>query len=154
MILPSRQETCRFHLNLQTANVGQLIKEIKSEDAGIEHVHVYDETGHLLAQSYSIKSLMNSPFTVQLNQQRTFLFDPQKNLRIKDSTYRRNRNEGQAIEDTVVALYRALNTMSAYTQRYQRLKSEAEQLTVQLEPLEKVEIDFVFIILIFFISIT
>lgn len=138
MLLPSRQETCRFHLNLQTANVGQLIKEIKLEDAGVEQVQIYDETGHLLAQSYLIKSLMNSPFTVQLNQQRTILFDPQKNLRIKDSTFRRNRNEGQGIEDTVVALYRALNTMSAYAQRYQRLKSEADQLTAQLEPLEKV----------------
>lgn len=138
MLLPSRQETCRFHLNLQTANVGQLINEIKLEDAGVEQVHVYDQSGHLLAQSYLVKSLINAPFTIQLNQQRTTLFDPQKNLRIKDSSIRRERNEGQAIEDTVAALYRALHVTSLYNQRNQRLKIEADQLTAELEPLEKV----------------
>lgn len=138
--LPSRQETCRFHLNLQIANVGQLINEIKSEDTGVEQVHVYDQTGHLLAQSYSIKSLMNAPFTIQLNQQRTFLFDSQTNLRIKDGAFRRNRNEGQALEDTVAALYRALNVANVYNQRYQRLKIEANQITAELEPLEQVNL--------------
>ncbi len=125
-------------MNLQTANIDQLINEIKLEDAGIEHVHIYDETGHLLSKSYSIKSLMTSPFTIQLNQQRTFLFDPLKTLQIKDSTFRQNKNEGPSTEDTVAALYHALNVMRVYHHKYLELKTEANELTIQLEPLEKV----------------
>jgi hypothetical protein len=125
-------------LNLQTANIDQLINEIKLEDAGIEHVHIYDETGHLLSKSYSIKSLMTSPFTIQLNQQRTFLFDPLKTLQIKDSTFRQNKSEGPSTEDTVAALYHALNVMRVYHHKYLELKTEANELTIQLEPLEKV----------------
>ena len=138
LVLPSRQETCRFYLNLQSSNVGQLIDEIKVEDAGIEHVNIYDQTGHQLSKSYSIKSLMNSSFTIQLNKQRTFLFDPVNNLQIKENTNRQNKSEGPSIEDTVGALYHALNVMRAYHNRYLELKIEANELTTQLEPLEKV----------------
>lgn len=138
LVLPSRQETCRFHLNLQTATVGQLIDEIKLEDTGIEHVHIYDKNGHLFAKSYSISSLMNSPFTIQLNQQRTFLFDPIEKLQIKQGTIRENKTDGPSTEDTVAALYHALNVMKIYHNRYLMLKQEANELTTQLEPLEKV----------------
>jgi len=138
LILPSRQETCRFHLNLQTATVGQLIEEIKQEDAGIEHVHIFDENGSLLSKSYSINSLMHSSFTIQLNQQKTFLFDAINKLQIKDSTLRHTKTDGPATEDTVAALYHALNIMKIYHSKYLELKNEANQLTVQLEPLEKV----------------
>jgi hypothetical protein len=127
-------------LNLQTANVGQLIDEIKREDAGIEHVHVYNENAHLLARSYSIKSLMTFPFTIQLNQQRTFLFDPIKNLQIKENTARQTKTEGPSTEDTVAALYHALNVMRVYHNNYLELKKEANELTTQLEPLEKVSL--------------
>ncbi|CAF3246890.1 unnamed protein product [Rotaria sp. Silwood2] len=138
LILPSRQETCRFHLNLQTATVGQLINEIKSEDAGIEHVHIYDENGYLLAQSYSINSLMNSPFTIRLNQQRTFLFDPIKKIHIKENILRQSITDSPTTEDTVAALYHALNVMKIYHNKYLEIKNEANELTIQLEPLEKV----------------
>ncbi|CAF0816892.1 unnamed protein product [Rotaria sp. Silwood1] len=137
--LPSRQETCRFHLDLQTATVGQLINEIKSEDTGIEHVHIYDEHGHLLAKSYSINSLMNSPFTIRLNQQRTFLFDPIKNIQIKENIIRQNKIDGPSTEDTVAALYYALNAMNIYHNKYLELTNEANDLTIQLEQLEKVK---------------
>ncbi len=138
MVLPSRQETCRFHLNLQTATVGQLIDEIKQEDAGIEHVHIYDTNGHILSKSYSINSLMNSSFTIQLNQQRTFLFDAVNKLQIKEGTIRQTKNDGPSTEDTVAALYHALNIMKTYHSKYIQLKTEANELTTQLEPLEKV----------------
>ena len=138
LALPSRQETCRFHLDLQTANIGQLINEIKLEDAGVEHVHIYDEPGNLLSKSYPIKSLMTSPFTIQLNQQKTFLFDPLKNLQIKDRTFKQNKTEGPSTEDTVAALYHALNVMKLYHHKPLELKTEATELTTQLEPLEKV----------------
>jgi hypothetical protein len=112
--------------------------EIKVEDAGIEHVNIFDENGHQLAKSYSMNSLMNSPFTIQLNQQRTFLFDPIKKLQIKDSTIRSNKTDGPSTEDTIAALYSALNTMKVYHTKYIELKNEANELTAQLEPLEKV----------------
>ncbi|CAF4900691.1 unnamed protein product, partial [Rotaria socialis] len=51
LILPSRQETCRFHLNLHTTTVGQLIDEIQQEDAGIEHVQIFDKKGTLFSKS-------------------------------------------------------------------------------------------------------
>jgi hypothetical protein len=138
LVLPSRQETCRFHLNLQTATVGQLIDEIKQEDSGVEHVHIYDESDHLLAKSYSMNSLMNSPFTIQLNQQRTFLFDPIRKLQIKETSIRQSKTEGPSIEDTVAALYQALNVMKVYHNKHIELTNEANQLTAELEPLEKV----------------
>jgi len=114
------------------------MNEIKVEDAGIEHVNIFDENGHQLAKSYSMNSLMNSPFTIQLNQQRTFLFDPIKKLQIKDSTIRSNKTDGPSTEDTIAALYSALNTMKIYHTKYIELKNEANELTTQLEPLEKV----------------
>lgn len=138
LMLPSRQETCRFYLNLQTATVGQLIDEVKREDAGIEHVHICDNNGNLLAKSYSISSLINSPFTIQLNQQRTFLFDPIKKLKIKENIIRQIKTDSPSTEDTVLALYHALNSTKAYHQKYLELKTEADELTAQLEPLEKV----------------
>lgn len=134
--LPSRQETCRFHLNLQTSSVGQLIDEIKQEDAGVEHVHVYDNDGKLLSKSYPVNSLMNSAFTIQLNQQRTFLFDAINKLQIKDYTVRQVKVDGPTTEDTVAALYHALNSLKVYHSKYLELKTEANQLTTQLEPLE------------------
>ncbi|CAF0908847.1 unnamed protein product [Rotaria sordida] len=139
LILPSRQETCRFHLNLQTATVGHIINEIKQEDAGIEHVHIYDEKGHLLSKSYTLKSLMYSPFTIQLNQQKTFLFDPINKLQIRDTILRHTKIDGPSTEDTVAALYYALNVMKVYHEKYSELKNEANTLTLQLEPLEKVK---------------
>jgi hypothetical protein len=81
---------------------------------------------------------MTSPFTIQLNQQRTFLFDPLKNLQIKDRIFKQNKTEGSSIEDTVAALYHALNVMRVYHHKYLELKTEANELTTQLEPLEKV----------------
>ncbi len=140
LILPSRQETCRFHLNLQTATVGQLIEEIKGEDAGIEHVHIFDENGSLLSKSYSINSLMHSSFTIQLNQQKTFLFDAINKLQIKDSTLRQTKIDESSTENTVAALYHALNIMKIYHSKYLELKNEANELTAQLEPLEKVKL--------------
>jgi hypothetical protein len=139
LVLPSRQETCRFHLNLQTATIGQLIDEIKEEDAGIEHVHIYDEHGHLLSKSYTINSLMHSSFTIQLNKQKTFLFDAVNKLQIKDGAIRHTKTDGPSIEDTVAALYHALNIMKIYHSKYTELKNEANELTTQLEPLEKVK---------------
>ncbi|CAF2405230.1 unnamed protein product [Rotaria sp. Silwood2] len=139
LILPSRQETCRFHLNLQTATVGQLINEIQQEDAGIEHIHICDEKGHLLSKSYTIKSLMQSSFTIQLNQQKTFLFDPINKLQVKDAMMRLTKTDGPSTEDTVAALYYALNVMKVYHEKYIELKNEANTLTTQLEPLEKVK---------------
>ena len=139
MSLPSRQETCRFHLNLQTATVGQLIEEIKNEDAGVEHVQVYDANGTSLSQTYSMNSLMNSSFTVQLNQQQTFLFDAVHKLQIKERNIRPTKIDGPSTEDTVAALYHALNIMKVYHSKYFELKTEANQLTTQLEPLEKVK---------------
>jgi hypothetical protein len=139
-MLPSRQETCRFHLNLQTANVGQLINEIKLEDTGIEHVHIYDQNDRLLAKSYLLKSLLHSPFTIQLNQQQTFLFDPIKNLITKESSLKQNNIDGSSIQDTVGALYHALNVMKIYHNKSIELKKEANELIAQLEPLEKVNL--------------
>ena len=138
LVLPSRQEICRFHLNLQTATVGQLIDEIKQEDSGVEHVHIYDESGHLLAKSYSMNSLLSFPFTIQLNQQRTFLFDPIRKLQIKETATRQTKTDGPSVENTVAALYQALNVMKVYHNKYNELKKEANELTAQLEPLEKV----------------
>ncbi|CAF4040290.1 unnamed protein product [Rotaria sordida] len=127
LILRSRQEICRFHLNLQTATVGQLIDEIKQEDADIEHVHIHDEKGHLLSKSYTLKSLIHSPFTIQLNQQKIFLFDPINKLQIKDTTMRHTKIDGPSTEDTFCH------------EKYSELKNEANALTIQLEPLEKVK---------------
>jgi hypothetical protein len=81
---------------------------------------------------------MNFPFTIQLNQQRTFLFDPIKNLQIKENIIRQNKIDGPSTEDTVSALYHALNVMKAYHNKYLDLKKEANELATQLEPLEKV----------------
>ncbi|UJR28282.1 hypothetical protein I4U23_009530 [Adineta vaga] len=139
LVLPSRQETCRFHLNLQTTTVGQLIDEIKLEDTGIEHVNIFDNKGQLLAKSYAIQSLLNFPFTIQLNKQRTFLFDPINKLQIRENLSRTNRTDGPLIEDTIGALYNALNIMRTYHKKYHELKVEANDLTGQLEPLEKVK---------------
>jgi hypothetical protein len=138
LVLPSRQETCRFHLNLQTATVGQLINEIKMEDAGIEHVHICDDNGHLLSKSYSMNSVMRSSFTIQLNQQRTFLFDPINKLQIKEGAIKHAKNDGPSTENTVAALYHALNIMKVYHAKYIELETEANELTTQLAPLEKV----------------
>jgi len=138
LTLPSRQETCRFHLNLQTSTIGQLSDEIKAEDSGIEHVHISDEAGQLLAKSYSIQSLMRSPFTIQLNKQQTFLFDPIRNLQVKEQFIREKSIDQVPIEETAVALYQALNITKIYHTKYLELKQEANDLTAQLEPLEKV----------------
>jgi hypothetical protein len=63
-----------------------------------------------------------------------------KNLQIKDRTFRQNKTEGPSTEDTVAALYHALNVMKAYHHKYLELKNEANELTTQLEPLEKVKL--------------
>ncbi|CAF1604466.1 unnamed protein product [Rotaria magnacalcarata] len=139
LILPSRQEICRFHLNLQTATVGQVIDEIKFEDAGVEHVQIYDQNGVSLAKSYPINSLMTYPFTIELNKQRTFLFDPIKKVQLKETIVRQHRGDGPLTEDTVAALYHALNVMKIYHNKYLELQNEANDLSVQLEPLEKVK---------------
>ena len=139
LVLPSRQETCRFHLNLQTATVGQLINEIQMEDEGVEQVHVYTDSGNVLSKSYSIHSLLQSAFTIQLNQQRAFLFDPIHNLQTKQVPNRaRNRVDGLSREDTVATLYHALNIMKVYHSKHLELQNEASELSAQLEPMEKV----------------
>ncbi|CAF3267560.1 unnamed protein product [Rotaria socialis] len=139
LILPSRQETCRFHLNLHTTTVGQLIDEIQQEDAGIEHVQIFDKKGTLFSKSCGMSSLIQSPFTIQLNRQRTYLFDPINKLQIKDTIVRQSTTDSSSIEDTVATLYYALNVMKIYHVKYAELKAEADTLTTQLEPLEKMK---------------
>ena len=143
--LPSRQETCRFHLNLQTATIGQLIEEIKQEDSGVEHVHIFDINGNVLSKSNMINSLMNSSFTIQLNKQKTYLFDAVNKLQVKEGAITHVKTEGPSTEDTVAALYHALNIMKVYHSKYLQLKTEANELTAQLQPLEKVNSTDVFI---------
>lgn len=139
LLLPSRQETCRFHLNLQSATIGQLIEEIHAEDSGIHTVQVFDEKGNALSKSFAINSLLQSPFTVQLNQKRTFLFDPIKIQSVKENKFSRlTKTESSSTEDTVAALYHSLNVMKVYHQKSLELKKEANQLTKDLEPLETV----------------
>ncbi len=81
---------------------------------------------------------MRSSFTIQLNKQKTFLFDAINKLQIKDNIIRDTKSNGPSTEDTVAALYHALNIMKVYHSKYIELKNEANQLTIQLEPLEKV----------------
>jgi hypothetical protein len=139
LVLPSRQETCRFHLNLQTATIGQLMRDIQIEDAGIEHVHVYDENGHLLSKSNRIYSLLQSSFTIELNKQRTFLFDSRHQLQMKTSSMNdQTQVDRLSTENTVAILHHALNMMNMYHRKHRQLQDEANELTAQLKPLEKV----------------
>jgi calcium uniporter protein, mitochondrial len=139
LVLPSRQETCRFHLKLRSTTVGDLIEEIRAEDAGVEHVHIYDEQGRALAKSFNLDSLLKCPFTIQLNQHRTFLFDPIKNMQVKENPMSDlNRTDGPSTEDTVASLYHALNAMKVYHHNYNQLREEANNLTLRLAPLEEV----------------
>lgn len=102
-------------------------------------MHIYDENGHTLAKSYSMNSLLKSPFTIQLNQQRTFLFDPIKKLQVKENPIVKSViADGPSTEDTIAGLYHALNSMKVYHSKYVELKQEANDLTSQLESLEKV----------------
>ena len=126
-------------MNLETATVGELIEGIHREDAGVEHVQIYDEHGKLFSKSYSIHSLLQTPFTIQLNQQRAFLFDPIHRLQMKTNRKIETKTiDGPTMEDTVATLYHALNIMKIYNARYLALQREATELTERLEPLEKV----------------
>ena len=115
------------------------MNEIKQEDSGIEHIHIYDENGHSISKSYTISSLINSPFTIQINQQTAFLFDPINKLQIQDRTIRQMKTHESTTDDTVATLYHALNIMKTYHAKYFELQHEADALQTQLEPLEKVK---------------
>ena len=140
LMLPSRQETCRFFFNLRTATVAHLMDEIRSEDNGVGDVQIYDHQGFLVSKTYSIRSLLKYSFTIQLNRQKTFLFDPMTQLSNKPSSFPEEKiNENPSIENTVSALYQALNSMKIYHQKYLELQKEANTLKNELQPLEKVK---------------
>ncbi|CAF1598026.1 unnamed protein product, partial [Didymodactylos carnosus] len=143
LVLPSRSETCRFYLNLHTATVGHLIDEIKNEDHGVEQVQLFHENGQILSKSFSVEALMRMKFTICLNKQRTYLFDPianLKNVRPKSFGWSKNESDDKAqmtsTNDTVAALYHAINVVKLYNEKQLQLKDELEQLNKQLAPLE------------------
>ncbi|CAG0889220.1 unnamed protein product [Cyprideis torosa] len=131
--LPSRRERCRFVLRPISNTVADFIVMIKSEDAGIDRVALYDHsTGVRVSSSTTIEALMEQDFDLVINHKRYFIATPEA-----EKLSMEHMRTLSDVKNLVSQLYEALNVESHQLEKERYLLEEYEKLNQELLPLEE-----------------
>ncbi|XP_067122239.1 calcium uniporter protein, mitochondrial [Centruroides vittatus] len=129
--LPSRREKCCFTLRPISSTVGDFLRDIQSEDRGIDRIGIHTTDGIRIASSTSIESLMQNDFHLIVNDIVYYVSPPEAGKLTSE--------EMQTLWDVksqVARLYEVLHVDQFQLERERKLLCELELLKQELEPLE------------------
>uniref|UniRef100_UPI00398F75D4 calcium uniporter protein, mitochondrial isoform X2 n=1 Tax=Pristiophorus japonicus TaxID=55135 RepID=UPI00398F75D4 len=134
--LPSRRERCQFTLRPISDSVGIFLKQLQAEDKGIDRVAIYTPDGNRIAASTGIDILLLDDFKLVINDITHYVQPPKReNLSHEDAA---SMND---IKMLVQQLFTTLRIEEHQLQKERELKTRVEELSAQLEPLEKVKLE-------------
>lgn len=129
--LPSRKEPVSFTCRPVTGTIGDLLKEIKDEDKGVDHAAVFAQGGVRLASATTISQLLTmGDFQLRIN-------DTNHEIQLPDDQIARlllvnEDNEMAAIKQLVNSLHSSLGIAEFQYQHHSRLLARRNELLVKL----------------------
>jgi len=130
--LPSRNETVSFTCPPVTGTIGDLLREIKEEDRGVDHAAVFAQGNVRLASATTISQLlMMGDFQLRIN-------DTKHEIQLPDDQIARlllvnEDNEMAAIKQLVNSLHSSLGIAEFQYQHHAKLKAQKEELWTEID---------------------
>lgn len=132
--LPSRKERCQFTVKPMTTTVGNFLRDVKSEDRGIDLVSAMSADGTKFSSTTLMDVLLMKDFKLVINNA-TYLVQPPH----RDNQHTKDSSEMDAIKSLVHTLYTTLHSEEHYFKVEQELLQKRDNLNEQLQPLEQVK---------------
>ncbi len=133
--LPSRDEPCMFTLKPVTHTIGDLLRMLKEEDAGIDRAVVRSaSSGVRIASTTSVQTLLQEDFDLVINDT-SYRVHPPPATTMEISEQEQHRLGD--VRNLVGQLYEALNMEEHQARQERRLVEQIEALQTELAPLEQ-----------------
>lgn len=138
--LPSRKEPVSFTCRPVTGTIGDLLKEIKDEDKGVDHAAIFAQGGVRLASATTISQLLTmGDFQLRIN-------DTKHEIQLPDDQIARlllvnEDNEMAAIKQLVNSLHSSLGIAEFQYQHHSRLLARKNELLHKLGEMNKIKED-------------
>lgn len=133
--LPSRKEPVSFTCRPVTGTIGDLLKEIKEEDRGVDHAAIFAQGGVRLASATTISQLLTmGDFQLRIN-------DVRHEIQLPDDQIARlllvnEDNEMAAIKQLVHSLHSSLGIAEFQYQHHKKLLARREEIVDQLSSMK------------------
>lgn len=135
VVLPSRLEACQFALKPITSNVGDFIKDLKSEDKGIDRAHIYTTDGKRISASTPIGHLLHDEFMLLINDQK-FTVQPPHPDGVPISS--ESLDKLATSKSLISQLYSRLNIEEHQLKNEEDLQNKLQALKTEILPLQKI----------------
>ncbi|XP_067896551.1 calcium uniporter regulatory subunit MCUb, mitochondrial-like [Heterodontus francisci] len=132
--LPSRKERCQFIVKPLLMNVGDLLKDLKHEDQGINSVAVFTEDGTRVSATTPMTILLTKNFELVINETKYFVKPP-----LGDHVSSEHSIEMDDVKNLVHRLYIALHAEDHQLNREGELLEKLENLKGELQNLEQIK---------------
>lgn len=136
--LPSRNEPVSFTCRPVTGTIGDLLKEIKEEDKGVDHAAIFAQGNVRLASATTISQLLTmGDFQLRIN-------DKNHEIQLPDDQIARlllvnEDNEMAAIKQLVNSLHSSLGIAEFQYQHHSRLKARKNEILDQLAKMTQIK---------------
>merc|ERR1711953_701398 len=133
--LPSRKEPVSFTCRPVTGTIGDLLKEIKDEDKGVDHAAVFAQGGVRLASATTISQLLTmGDFQLRIN-------DTKHEIQLPSDQIARlllvnEDNEMAAIKQLVNSLHSSLGIAEFQYQHHSKLRAEKAELKDEIDAMK------------------
>uniref|UniRef100_UPI00398E75CD calcium uniporter protein, mitochondrial-like isoform X1 n=1 Tax=Pristiophorus japonicus TaxID=55135 RepID=UPI00398E75CD len=132
--LPSRKERCQFIVKPLMMNVGDLLKDLKDEDRGINSVAIFSEDGTRVSATTPMTVLLMKNFELVINETKYFVKPP-----LKDRVSSEHSTEMDDVKNLVHRLYVALHAEDHQLHKEGELLEKLENLNGELQNLEQIK---------------
>ncbi|KAJ8383012.1 hypothetical protein SKAU_G00037900 [Synaphobranchus kaupii] len=131
--LPSRRERCLFSLRPMLMNVGDLIQDVRREDAGVTTAAVLSAEGERLSATTSLETVLSKDFQILVNDVTYHVHSAREVMSSEHVTHLED------MKTVVHMLHTALNLPGHHLRQEQELLMKLDGLRQTLLPLEKVK---------------
>ncbi|XP_068137643.1 calcium uniporter regulatory subunit MCUb, mitochondrial [Hyperolius riggenbachi] len=131
--LPSRNERCQFTIKPMTTTLGKFLKDVQSEDRGIENVAAVSPDGSKFSASTLMDVLLMNDFHLVINNS-TYHVQPLH----KEKQLTNEFNPVKSVKSLVHDLYSSLHLEDHHQHKEQDLLRRIEILREELLPLEQI----------------
>ncbi|XP_072352100.1 calcium uniporter regulatory subunit MCUb, mitochondrial-like [Scyliorhinus torazame] len=134
IMLPSRKERCQFPVKPLLMNVGDLLKDLKNEDRGINSAAIFSEDGTRVSATTPISILLTKNFELVINETKYFVKPPTKDYMSSEHCV-----EMDNVKSLVHRLYIALHAENHQLHKQGQLLEKLENLKGELQNLEQIK---------------
>ncbi|MEE6461822.1 hypothetical protein FKM82_001417 [Ascaphus truei] len=134
VILPSRNERCKFIVKPMTTTVGNFLRDVQKEDGGIDVAAAISTDGTKFSATTLMDVLLMNDFNLVINNT-TYHVQPPPRV----APRLENADEMDEIKSLVHSLYAALHLEEHQLKKEQELLQKLDTLKEQLQPLEQMK---------------